>query len=100
MKAKLLLLLLLVTTSIVAQDKKEVKEFFWGAKDEFKKANTVPDKWKNESAVIIHKREHYNYHKFGANVTYTSAIRKRINISLGNGIFRLHFSVTFFGHVN
>lgn len=80
MKAKLLLLLLLVTTSIVAQDKKEVKEFFWGAKDEFKKANTVPDKWKNESAVIIHKREHYNYHKFGANVTYTSAIRKRIKL--------------------
>jgi hypothetical protein len=57
-----------------------VKEFFWGAKDEFKKANTIPDKWKNESAVLIHKREHYNYHKFGTNVTYTSGIRKRVKL--------------------
>ncbi|MCF6131516.1 DUF3857 domain-containing protein [Flavobacterium wongokense] len=80
MKAKLLLLLLFVTSSIIAQDKKEIRDFFWGPKDEFKKANSIPDKWKNESAVFIHKREHYNYHKFGASVTYTSAIRKRVKL--------------------
>jgi hypothetical protein len=80
MKIKVVLLLLIVSTSLFAQDKKEAREFFWGQNDEFKKSNTIPDKWKNESAVIIHKREHYNYHKFGTNVTYTSAIRKRIKL--------------------
>lgn len=79
MKTKLALLFFLAIIGICsAQDAKEAREFFWGAKDEFKKANTIPDKWKNESAVIIHKREHYNYHKFGKSVTYVSGIRKRI----------------------
>lgn len=80
MKTKLLFLLLFVVHLASAQDKNEVKDFFWGKSDEFKKANTVPDKWKDESAVIIHKKEYYNYHKFGINVTYTSGIRKRIKL--------------------
>lgn len=78
---KIFLLLLLTSKLIgVAQDKSEIKEFFWGPTDLFKKATTIPDKWKNESAVIIHKFEYYKYHKFGASVTYTSGIRKRIKL--------------------
>lgn len=80
MKIKLILLMIFLGTTSFAQDKKEIKEFFWGQKDDYKKATTILDKWKNESAVIIYKREHYNYHKFGASVTYTSAIRKRIKL--------------------
>ncbi|WNM19704.1 DUF3857 domain-containing protein [Flavobacterium capsici] len=79
MRTKLVLLFFFAIIGLSnAQDAKEAREFFWGAKDEFKKANSIPDKWKNESAVIIHKREHYNYHKFGKSVTYISGIRKRI----------------------
>jgi len=66
--------------SAFSQDKAEIKEFFWGKSDEFKKVITVPEKWKNESAVIIYKFEYYDYHKFGMNVTYKSAIRKRIKL--------------------
>ena len=63
-----------------AQDKDKTRDFFWGANDEFKSANTTPEKWKNESAVIISKFEYYDYHKFGKSVKYTSAIRKRIKL--------------------
>ncbi|WP_445453348.1 hypothetical protein [Flavobacterium sp. 25HG05S-40] len=80
MKTKLLVLLLFVLQFAAAQEKNEVKDFFWGKNDAFQKANTIPDKWKNESAVILHKYEYYDYHKFGVNVTYTSGIRKRIKL--------------------
>ena len=80
MKKLFFYLLLLISTTTFAQDKAEIKEFFWGKSDQYKTANTIPDKWKNESAVIIYKFEYYNYHKFGASVTYTSAIRKRIKL--------------------
>ena len=80
MKKLFLYLFLIVSSATFAQDKEEIKELFWGKSDSYKKANTIPDKWKNESAVIIYKYEFYNYHKFGASVTYTSAIRKRIKL--------------------
>jgi len=80
MKKILFCLLVATCYSGLAQDKNEVKNLFWGSGDLYKKANTVPDKWKNESAVIIYKNELYNYHKFGINVTFTSAIRKRIKL--------------------
>ena len=80
MKKLFYYLFLIVSSITFAQDKAEIKELFWGKSDLYKKANTIPDKWKNESAVIIYKNEFYNYHKFGASVTYTSAIRKRIKL--------------------
>lgn len=81
MKIKTLLLLLFLYSGIVsAQDKAEIKELFWGKNDEYKKAVTIPDKWKNESAVVIYKNENYDFHKFGQNVTYTSSVRKRVKL--------------------
>ena len=80
MKKLFLYLFLIISSASFAQDKAEIKEFFWGKSDKYKTATTIPEKWKNESAVIIYKYEYYNYHKFGASVTYTSAIRKRIKL--------------------
>ncbi|WP_026704056.1 DUF3857 domain-containing protein [Flavobacterium soli] len=80
MKKLLLCFLVLLSAATFAQDKAEIKEFFWGKGDAFKNANTVPDKWKGESAVIIFKNDYYNFHKFGKSVTYTSAVRKRIKL--------------------
>ena len=80
MNKQFLSLLFFVFIASNAQKKAEIKELFWGKTDEFKNANTVPDKWKNESAVIICKNEFYDYHKFGSNVNYTSSIRKRIKL--------------------
>jgi hypothetical protein len=68
MKKRLLFALVLFSSIAFAQDKAEIKEFFWGKTDAFKNANTVPDKWKGESAVIIFKKDYFNFHKFGKNV--------------------------------
>ena len=80
MKKIFLFLFSLFTICSLAQKKRDIKEFFWGKNDQFKSVSSIPDKWKNESAVIIYKYKYYNYHKFGANVTYTSGIRKRIKL--------------------
>lgn len=84
---KLLLGTLLLLCSIAfAQDKAEIREFFWGTNDTYKNANTIPEKWKNESAVIIFKKDYFNFHKFGKNVKYTSAVRKRIKLLDANAV--------------
>ncbi len=80
MKKTLTLFLLFMVLMLSAQEKAEIKNFFWGQSDEYKNANTTPDKWKKESAVIINKFLFYDYHKFGKSVTYTAAIRKRIKL--------------------
>ena len=72
MKKLFLYLFLIISSASFAQDKAEIKEFFWGKSDKYKTATTIPEKWKNESAVIIYKYEYYNYHKFGACLLYTS----------------------------
>lgn len=78
----LFLILIIYTLPSISQSKQEqkAKAFFWGENDRYKKAITIPDKWKNESAVIIYKNENYDFHKFGKNMTYKSSIRKRIKL--------------------
>mgnify|MGYP003673192251 CR=1 FL=1 len=83
MKIKgLIAILLLLTLSAFSQSKEalEAKDFFWGADDAYKNVTEVPEKWANESAVILYKNENYDFHKFGKNVTYTSSIRQRIKL--------------------
>ena len=77
------LYLLLFFTSITftnAQNKSEIKELFWNKNDKYSSVTSVPDKYKNESAVIIYKNENYDFHKFGKSVTYTSSTRRRIKL--------------------
>jgi hypothetical protein len=82
MKTLTSLCLLLLAGTVFAQklDKEEAKAFFWGKDDAFKSANTIPEKYKNESAVVIYKYEFYDYHKFGTSIKYVSAMRKRIKL--------------------
>ncbi|MGJ8593292.1 MAG: hypothetical protein ACSHXF_12135 [Aquaticitalea sp.] len=83
MKLKLLLLLTLSYSIFsTAQSKEElaVKDFFWGENDSYKNITDIPEKWKNESAVVLYKNENYDFHKYGKNVTYISSVRKRIKL--------------------
>ncbi|WP_395066366.1 hypothetical protein [Flavobacterium sp.] len=80
MKKIFLYLFIAIGSVSFSQDKAKIKDLFWGKTDQYKTATTIPEKWKNESAVIIYKYEFYDYHKFGASVTYSSAIRKRIKL--------------------
>ncbi|AWM14923.1 DUF3857 domain-containing protein [Flavobacterium sp. NRK F10] len=80
MKKYLLLCFSLMSIMLNAQKADEIKELYWGADDPYKNVTSVPDKYKNESAVIIYKNENYDFHKFMAKVTYTSSVRKRIKL--------------------
>ncbi|PZR21525.1 MAG: hypothetical protein DI539_07910 [Flavobacterium psychrophilum] len=81
MKSRILIVLLSLYGSIAfAQKKEEVTDLFWGANDTYKSVVEIPEKWKNESAVVIYKNENYDFHKFGMNVTYTSSTRKRVKL--------------------
>ena len=60
MKKIFLFLFSLFTICSLAQKKIDIKEFFWGKNDQFKSVTSIPDKWKNESAVIIYKYKYYN----------------------------------------
>ncbi len=80
MMKKLILFLFLTSIFSNGQNKKEIKEFFWGNSDNYKNAITIPAKWKNESAVLILKSEFYDYHKFGKSAEYSTGIRKRIKL--------------------
>lgn len=80
MKIKLLFLFVLLYTATYSQDKDEIRTMFWDSSDIYKNAIETPEKWKNESAVVIFKYEYYNYKNSGSKVVYSSAIRKRIKL--------------------
>jgi len=88
MKYKLLIALFLAVFTLNAQEitEEEARDFFWGSHDKYKKANEIPEKWKNESAVIIYKNVNYDYHKYGKRVKYTSSFRKRIKLLDKNAV--------------
>ncbi len=76
------LLIFTFSVTALAQTKQElkIKNFFWGDNDTHKDVTEIPEKWKNESAVILYKNQNYDFHKFGKNVTYTTSTRKRIKL--------------------
>ena len=78
----LTLLFSILTFALFGQTKNEIeaKEFFWGTKDAHKNATDIPEKWNNESAVIIYKNENYSYRKSGKSVDYKASLRKRIKL--------------------
>ena len=78
----LTILLILLSVFSFSQSKEELvaKDFFWGDSDNYKNVTDIPEKWADESAVILYKNENYDFHKFGKRVTYTSSIRKRIKL--------------------
>lgn len=79
---QLTIVLLLLCNIIFAQkkDEEEIREFFWGANDQYKNVTEIPEKWKNESAVILYKNVNHDYHKFLKNVTYGRSTRERIKL--------------------
>lgn len=76
------ILFLFTVTLSFSQSKEEleIKKSYWGNNDMQKKNTDIPDKWKNESAVILYQEYFYDYHKFAKNVKYTYGIRKRVKL--------------------
>jgi len=82
----LLLLFLSSTIAVHAQKKKKVEEpstadEVYGDKDPDFKVKDIPDKWKNESAVIIAQKANYSYWKRGGGVLEgEEMVRKRVKL--------------------
>ena len=81
-RSGLILFFSLFFITLFGQTKNEIeaKEFFWGAKDKHKDVVDIPEKWSNESAVILFKNENYSYRKSGKSVDYKASLRKRIKL--------------------
>ena len=62
------------------KEEEKVKHMYWEGKNSQAENTEIPEKWKNESAVILYQEFFYDYHKFATNVKYTSGIRKRIKL--------------------
>ncbi len=41
----------------------DIKEFIWGANDKYKELPSIPNKWNNESAVVILDNQNHYYNK-------------------------------------
>ena len=65
-------MLLLFVYTLIGQSKKEIelRTKFWSNENEKLKVVDVPEKWRNESAVILYKEAHYQYRN--ACLLYTS----------------------------
>ena len=75
-----LILILVSIYSFAQEDQSEYDKLFWNSNGKYDKTIDIPEKWQNESAVIIYKNENYKFHKFGKRVTYTMSFRKRIKL--------------------
>lgn len=82
LKKLTIILFLSVVTSSFSQKKEEleIKKTYWGNNDLQKNNMDIPEKWNNESAVILYQEYFYDYHKFAKNVKYTYGIRKRVKL--------------------
>lgn len=70
---KILIALFFAGSCLVwAQNKKEVEELAWPKNDPYSSIKQIPEKWKNESAVIIVRNEYYSFS------TALITIRKRV----------------------
>ncbi|GJM35804.1 MAG: hypothetical protein DHS20C18_48050 [Saprospiraceae bacterium] len=59
---------------------REIKESFWNAADPYQKMTDIPQKWANESAVILYQEYNYLYEGTTKSVDYSESTRKRIKL--------------------
>ncbi|SHI54944.1 protein of unknown function [Mesonia phycicola] len=77
-KITYLLLIFFLKISIAsAQDEKIAQKFWDGSQAD---NLDIPDKWRNESAVILFQEYNYGYEEPGKRVRYTKSIHKRIKL--------------------
>lgn len=62
----------------IKKDKESVEAFFWGKDDFIDEPFVVPEKWKNESEIIVYQNINYFY---GKKFNETSSIRERIYLN-------------------
>jgi hypothetical protein len=90
MKTTLLTLLILftLTNTVIAQTRTERKtqELFWNNDNKDAFVTEVPEKWKNESAVILYKEEYSGYENYAKSIINQNRVHLRIKLQDKNAI--------------
>lgn len=87
-KIVMLLAFVMVTLSLQAQSKREreSRDLFWNDTNADALVTAIPEKWTNESAVIIYKNEEYTYVNLAKYVYHTTSLHYRIKLQDKNAI--------------
>ena len=84
MKKVLLAILVLITwcTGSLAQSKyeNELRDRFWDSKDPARNSIEIPEKWADESAVILYLEENYTYTNNGKKMYNPSYFHERVKL--------------------
>lgn len=62
------------------KNQEEIRSSFWNADDPYQSAVDIPEKWANESAVIIYQEFNYHYRNSRKLLYYTESTRRRIKL--------------------
>ncbi len=58
----------------------EIRASFWNADDPYQSVVDIPEKWTNESAVIIYQEFNYHYRNSRKLLYYTESTRRRVKL--------------------
>ena len=72
--------LLILTLHAQKRSPEEIRDFFWGANDLYQSAIEIPEKWSNESAVILYQEFNYHYRNTRRGLDFTESFRRRIKL--------------------
>jgi len=62
------------------KSQKEIRTSFWNADDPYQSVVDIPEKWANESAVIIYQEFNYHFRNNRKLLYYTESTRRRIKL--------------------
>ena len=74
--------LFMFTLLVTAQtkDELEIRQQFWNSDEPQTKNVTIPEKWQNESAVILYRSEYYGYTNNGKKMYNPSSFHQRVKL--------------------
>lgn len=62
------------------QSPEKIRASFWNADDPYKSVVDIPEKWADESAVIMYQEFNYHYRNNRRGLNYTESTRRRIKL--------------------
>lgn len=82
---KIIFLLLISNVFILSlfgqkKSQDEIRSSFWNADDPYQSIIDIPEKWANESAVIIYQEFNYHYRNSRKQLYYTESTRRRVKL--------------------
>ncbi|WP_415374980.1 hypothetical protein [Patiriisocius sp. Uisw_017] len=78
--AQLVLFLFVITATAQSKEEQSLQQQFWQEGTPASKTLEIPEKWKNESAVILYLSEYYGFTNNGKKMYNPSSIHQRVKL--------------------